>query len=83
MTPSPSDLAVLRYFAGCIHATVPAIGAACGIAPNHLRPRLAALESHRLVSSRQDTATRPPQRIAYATAEGRRAAGMNDARATT
>ena len=57
MTVSP-DLAILRFLAGRTHATVPAIGAATGIAPNQLRPRLAALESHRLVGSRQD-AKRP------------------------
>lgn len=83
MTPSSTDLAVLRFLASRTHATVPAIGAATGIVPNQLRPRLATLESHRLVGSRQDTSARPPQRIVYATAEGRRAAGMSDPRATT
>ena len=56
------------------HVTILAIGAACGLAQNQLRLRLAALESHGLVGSCQDFDSKPLRRAHYVTAEGRWAA---------
>lgn len=79
MTPSP-DLCILRFLAACTHASAPEIGTACAMAPGELRARLASLESRRLVSSRSDKGAVPPRRLYFVTGEGRRAAGISDAR---
>ena len=51
--------------------------------PGEVRGRLAAMESRHLVGSRQDKATMPLRRVYAITAEGRRKAGVSDARSTT
>ena len=62
-------------------ATAPAIGAACAMTPGEVRTRLSAMESRRLVASRSDKAAAGLSRRAfYVTGEGKRAAGINDAR---
>ena len=81
MTASP-DALILRWLARRDAATAPAIGAACAMTPGEIRARLAAMESRRLVSSRSDKDTTPPRRLYFVTREGRRAAGISDARST-
>ena len=79
MNPS-SDVLILRWLARRTNAAAPAIGAACAMVPGEIRARLASLESRRLVSSRSDKDTTPPRRVYAVTGEGRRAAGIVDAR---
>jgi predicted ArsR family transcriptional regulator len=81
MTPSP-DLAILRWLARRTQAAASAIGAACAMAPSEVRARLVMLESQRLVAGRSlpDASGRAPQRIYIVTGEGRRKAGIGDAR---
>ena len=64
-----SDLTLLSWRAGRTHATAIATGAACSMAPGELHSRL------------PDGDAEPPRRVFCATAEGRRAAGISDARA--
>ena len=84
MKPSP-DLTILRFLARHTHATALAIGAACAMPPGEIRARLVMLESMRLVAGRQDPdASRGKLRRVYVvTAEGRRKAGISDARRAT
>ena len=78
MTASAADLLILRWIARCDHASAPAIGTACGMAPAEVRSRLANLESQRLLTSRSDKHAVPPRRVYHVTIEGRRAAGLLD-----
>ena len=82
MTSSP-DLVILRWLARRDHAAAPTIGAACAMPPGEIRTRLAALESRRLVASRSEKDGTPPRRVFYVTGEGKRAAGISDARSMT
>ena len=82
MIPSP-DLAILRHLAARAHASAAEVGAACRMKAAEGRAQLVSLESRRLVASRQDKAAVPPCRAYNVTAEGRRAAGVGDARAAT
>ena len=77
---SSAALSVLRWLARRDSASAPSIGAACAMSPGEVRSRLTAMESLRRVASRQDKATVPPRRVYYVTGEGRRAAGIIDAR---
>ncbi len=81
MTPSP-DLAILRFLAAHAHSSAAEIGRACKMTAAEVRARLVMLESMRLVSSRQYAGTTPPRRAYVLTGEGRRKAGISDARAT-
>lgn len=75
-----SDALILRWLARRDNAAAPAIGAACAMTPGEVRSRLAAMESLRLVSNRQDKTTTPPRRVYFVTGEGRRAAGIVETR---
>ncbi len=77
MIPSP-DAIILRWLARRDHAAAPTIGTACAMTPGEIRSRLAAMESRRLVASRQDKTTTSPRRVYFVTSEGRRAAGIID-----
>lgn len=79
MTPSP-DLAILRHLAARTHASAAEIGAACRFTAAEVRARLVSLESRRLVASRSDKGALPPRRVYFVTGEGKRAAGISDAR---
>lgn len=84
MQPPSPDLAILRWLARRDHATAPAIGTACAMVPGEIRARLSALESRRLVASRSEKdAAGSSRRAFYVTGEGKRAAGISDARPTT
>ncbi len=82
VTPSP-DLAILRFLAAHAHSSAAEIGRACTMTAAEVRARLVMLESMRLVSSRQYAGTTPPRRAYVLTEEGRRKAGISDARSTT
>lgn len=79
MTPSP-DRIILQWLARRTHASAVEIGTACAMAPGEVRARLVMLESSRLVSGRQDKAGGKPRRVYVVTGEGRRKAGISDAR---
>ncbi len=68
----PPDILILRWLSRRDHAAAPTIGTACAMTPGEIRARLAALESRRLVSSRQDKTTTPPRRVYFVTSEGAR-----------
>lgn len=82
MTPSP-ELAILRHLAVRTTASAAEIGAACAMSPGEVRGWLVMLESQRLIAGRSDKAAgeRTPRRVYVITAEGRRKAGISDARA--
>ncbi len=77
------DTLILRWLARRTAAPAPEIGTACAMAPGEIRARLAAMESRRLVSSRQDKDTTRPRRVYFVTGEGRHTAGLVDTRSTT
>ena len=82
MTAGAPDRLVLRWLARRTGETATGIGSACGLVPGEVRACLAALESQRLIASREDKDTIPARRVYYVTAEGRRAAGIIDTRST-
>ncbi len=75
-----SELAILRFIAAHAHSSAAEIGRACKMTAAEIRARLVMLESMRLVSSRQYAGTTPPRRAYVLTEEGRRKAGIKDAR---
>lgn len=79
MTAS-GELAILRWLTTRIRATPSEMGAACAMAPGEVRTKLVSLESRLLVNGRQDLDAKPTRRYYFITAEGRCAAGVNDAR---
>ncbi len=79
---SPVDLTVLRWLARRDSASVPAIGAACAMAPREVRFHLASLASLRFVVSRLDKAKDAPCLIYFVTDEGRLVAGIVEAKVT-
>ena len=79
MTPSP-DLAIVQHLAGCTYATASEIARACDLGPATTRAHLVVLETMRLVSGRQDPDSKPPRRVYVVTSEGRRKAGISDAK---
>lgn len=74
---------MLTFLGDQTQATAAAIGTACAMAPGDVWPRLVMLKSMRLVSGRQDNAKGKPRRVYVVTGEGRRKAGISDARSTT
>ncbi len=81
MTP---DLAILRHLATCTPAGATEIGIVCRFTAAEVRARLVSLESRRLVASRSEKdATGLSRRVFYVTGEGKRAAGISDARSMT
>ena len=82
MTPSP-ELAILRHLATRTHSSAAEIGISCRMTAPEIRARLVMLESMRLVAGRRDPdATKAaPRRVYVITGEGRRKAGISDARA--
>ena len=83
MTPSP-DLIILRHLATRTRASAAEIGTACRMIAAEVRARLVMLESSRLVSGRQtpDASRGKLRRVYVVTSEGRRKAGISDARST-
>ncbi len=81
MTPS-AELTVLRFLAARTRASAAEIGISCRMTAAEVRARLVSLESQRLVAGRPDPdASRGElRRVDVATAEGRRKAGVSDAR---
>ncbi len=84
MTPSPETL-ILRFLGTRTHATAPEIGIVCRMTAAEVRARLVMLESMRLVTGRRDpdASRNGALRVYVVTVEGRRKAGISDARSTT
>ncbi len=84
VTPS-AELTILRFLAARIHASAAAIGISCRMIAAEVHARLVMLETMRLVVGRRDLdASRTvPQRVFVITVEGRRKAGISDARQAT
>ncbi len=73
------ELAILHHLAACTHSSAAEIGAACAMTTTGIEAQLVMLDLRGLVLGRQDAAV-PPRRVYRLTAEGRRKAGIGDAR---
>ena len=77
--PSP-DLAIVQHLAGCTYTTASEIARACKLGPATTRAHLVILETMCLVAGRQDLDSKAPRRVYVVTGEGRRKAGISDAK---
>lgn len=73
------ELAILHHLAACTHSSAAEIGVACAMTTTEIEAQLVMLNLRGLVLGRQDGAV-PPRRVYRLTAEGRRKAGIGDAR---